>query len=173
MHCNMTTLKRSKNHNTLTSFLEDFRAKTLALQEMELVSLETDPHYFFRCSELYGKLDQNTLSLKTAQCCLFEDLNTSCNRFPKSGIYVNGNVYQTSNLDFLTLEKEYTLLPTVTHSSKKRGQYKDIHKLKAYLSTHQKDAVECLSLKGFTKSQIVTLLELMMGFPIGHTELER
>lgn len=52
-------------------------------------------------------------------------------------------------------------------------RFKSGIRLKQYLSRHQNNTVDFLSLKGFTKCQIVSILESMMGFAIGHTELDR
>ena len=69
-----------------------------------------------KCTALWGKLDLNTSSLKTAQTSLFEDLNECYATFPKSGMMRNGNVYQLQHLDLDIVENEYTLLPTPTHT---------------------------------------------------------
>lgn len=55
-------------------------------------SMENVPVYGKNIKELWGKLDLNSSSLKTAQCSLFEDLNKSFAILPKAGMIVNGNV---------------------------------------------------------------------------------
>lgn len=92
---------------------------------------------------------------------------------PKQGMMRNGNVYRTPPLDSTIIVKGCTLLPTPTKSNNKRGGFKSGIRLKQYLSRHQNNTVDFLSLKGFTKCQIVSILESMMGFAIGHTELDR
>lgn len=91
----------------------------------------------------------------------------------KQGMMRNGNVYRTPPLDSTIIVKGCTLLPTPTKSNNKRGGFKSGIRLKQYLSRHQNNTVDFLSLKGFTKCQIVSILESMMGFEIGHTELDR
>lgn len=154
-----------------TSLVEDFHVKTLALQGMAWVSPEAVPDYGVRCIELYGRLNLDTSSLRTVQCSLFEGSKKSYATFPKSGIMLNGNVYRTATLDSIITVRGCTLLPTPTKSNNKRGGFKSGAKLKQYLSRHQNNTVDFLSLKGFTKCQIVSILESMMGFGIGHTEL--
>ncbi len=169
----MKTLKMLEAQNMRILLLEDFRVKTLVLLEKVKELKEKDPVYGKRCIVLYGNLDLNTSSLKTAQLSLFEDLRLCYATLPKQGMMQNGNVYQIRNLDFHIKEKGYILLPTPTKSNDKRGGFKNPIALKAYLLNHQKNIVDLLSLKGFTKCQILQLLESMMGFPIGATELEQ
>lgn len=166
-------LKKQPDSNMWTSLVEDFHVRTLALQEMAWVLPEAAPGYGVKCIELYGRLSLDTSSLRTVQCSLFEDLKKSYATFPKSGIMLNGDVYRTATLDSTTTVREYMLLPTPTKSNNKRGGFKSGIRLKQYLSRHQNNTVDFLSLKGFTKCQIVSILESMMGFEIGHTELEQ
>lgn len=125
-----------------------------------------------RCTELYGKLDLNTSSLKIRQLSLFPVSNKSYATFPKSGIMRNGNVYQTTLLDTHTKGKDFILLPTPTKSDYK-ATFANVEALTRYLNSgHQIRVSDILAQKGFLKSQRIALLEMMMGFPIGHTELE-
>ena len=80
------------------SLVEDFHAKTSALQEVVWVSTEAALDYGVRCIELYGKLDLDMSSLRTAQLSFFEDSNGSYAIFPKSGMMRNGNVYRMPRL---------------------------------------------------------------------------
>jgi hypothetical protein len=82
-----------------------------------------------------------------------------------------GNVYQTTLLDTHTKGKDFTLLPTPTKSDYK-ATFANVKALTRYLNSgHQIRVSDILAQKGFLKSQRITLLEMMMGFPIGHTEL--
>ena len=158
--------------NTWISLVEDFRAKTSALQEKELVLSEPALDYGVRCIELYGRLDLGSSSLRTAQLSFIEDSNEYYAIFPKSGMMRNGGVYRTPTLVSTIAGKGCTLLPTPTKSNDKRGGFKSGAKLKEYLSRHQTNTVDFLSLKGFSKCQIVNILESMMGFEVGHTALD-
>ncbi len=156
-----------------TSLVEDFRVKTSALPESVKVLKGSVPGYGAKCIELYGKLDLNTSSLKIRQLSLFPVLNKSYAIFPKSGLMRNGNVYQTTLLDTRTKGKDFTLLPTPTKSDYK-ATYATMDALTRYLkSGHQIRVSDILAQKGFLKSQRIALLEMMMGFPIGHTESAR
>lgn len=164
-------LQKQPDYDMWTSLVEDFRVKTSALPENVKVLKGNDLAYGVRCIELYGRLDLNTSSLKIRQLSLFPVSNKSYATFPKSGIMRNGNVYQTTLLDTHTKGKDFTLLPTPTKSDYK-ATFANVKALTRYLNSgHQIRVSDILAQKGFLKSQRITLLEMMMGFPIGHTEL--
>lgn len=172
MQSNSKTLEPQKSKDMWILLVEDFHAKTLVLQEKWKVSKEVAVGFGVKCGELLGVLDLNTSSLKIVQLYLFEDLNKSYATFPKSGMMLNGNVFQTLHLDTHTREKDCTLLPTPTKSDHK-ATFAKIEALTRYLeSGHQIRMMDILCQKGFMKYQRVQLLEMAMGFPIGHTELE-
>lgn len=83
----------------------------------------------------------------------------------------NGNVYRTSLLDIHTGEKESTLLPTPTKSDHKATFARQEALIRYLNSGHQIRVMDILAHKGFLKSQRIAILEMMMGFEIGHTEL--
>ena len=164
-------LQKQPASDMWTSLVEDFRVKTSALPENVKVLRESALGCGVRCTELYGKLDLNTSSLKIRQLSLFPVSNKSYATFPKSGIMRNGNVYQTTLLDTHTKGKDFILLPTPTKSDYK-ATFATMDALTRYLkSGHQIRVSDILAQKGFLKSQRIALLEMMMGFPIGHTEL--
>ena len=166
-------LQKQPDSDTWTSLVEDFRAKTSALPENVKVLTGSAPDCGVKCIELYGRLDLNTSSLRTRQLSLFPDSSKSYAAFPKSGMMRNGNVYQTTLLDTRTKGKDFTLLPTPTKSDYK-ATFATMDALTRYLrSGHQIRVSDMLAQKGFLKSQRIALLEMMMGFPIGHTELAR
>lgn len=165
-------LERIQIQHLLTSLVEDFRVKTSALPGSVKVLKGNDPAYGVRCIELYGRLDLSTSSLRIRQLSLFPVSNKSYATFPKSGMMRNGNVYQTTHLDTRTKGIGFTLLPTPTKSDHK-ATYANVEALTRYLNSgHQIRVSDILAQKGFLKSQRIALLEMMMGFPIGHTELE-
>ena len=92
-------LQKQPDSDMWTSLVEDFRVKTSVLPENVKVLRESARGCGVRCTELYGKLDLNTSSLKIRQLSLFPVSNKSYATFPKSGIMRNGNVYQTTLLD--------------------------------------------------------------------------
>lgn len=166
------TSKSSTHRDMWTSLVEDFHARTLALREKWKVLGESAQGYGVRCGELFGMLDLDTSSLKTLQLSLFVDSNKSYATFPKSGMMQSGKLYQTSLLDTLIEGKGYTLLPTPTKSDYK-ATFSKMEALTRYLNSgHQIRMMDILCQKGFTKCQRVNMLEMVMGFDIGHTELE-
>lgn len=172
MQNNIEILEPQTLQDMWTSLVVDFRVRTLALREKWLELKANGQDYGLKCGEQFGWLDLDTSSLKTVQLCLFEDLNKSYATFPKSGMMRNGKLYQTSLLDTHTREKDYTLLPTPTKSDHK-ATFANIEPLTRYLeSGHQIRLMDILCQKGFEKWQRVMLLEMVMGFDIGHTELE-
>lgn len=171
IHNNIKTSDTSHIQDMWTLLVVDFRAKTYQLQEQWKELTATEAVYGTKCLEYVGRLDPNTLSLKTAQLSLLEDLNKSYATFPKSGMMRNGNVYRTLLLDTHTREREYTLLPTPTKSDYK-ATYAKVEALNRYLeSGHQIRTMDLLCQKGFTKCQRIAISEMMMGLNIGHTEL--
>lgn len=172
MECGIKTSSLPKSPKGLKSLVEDFRVRTLVLREKWKVSPDQDLGCGVRCLELYGTLDLSTSSLKTVQLSLFEDSKKSYAIFPKSGISQSGNVYRTSLLDTHIGGRGSMLLPTPTKSDSK-ATFANMEPLIRYLgSGHQIRMMDILCRKGFTKSQRVKLLEMAMGFDIGHTELE-
>lgn len=164
-------LQKQPASDMWTSLVEDFHARISVLPESVKVLKANAPGYGVKCIELYGRLDPDTSSLKTRQLLLFPGSNKSYATFPKSGMMRNGNVYQTTLLDILTKGKDFTLLPTPTKSDYK-ATFARMDVLTRYLkSGHQIKVSDILAQKGFLKSQRIALLETMMGFPIGHTEL--
>ncbi len=160
--------------DTPTLFLEDFHAKILALQESSKASHHTHAAGCgWSFTELFAKLDRDTSLWKTSQTSLTTEWDECLQTFPRAGIMQNGKCYRVSNSDYRTRERDYSLLPTPTKTDEKRGRYLDINKLKRYSLKHQMSTSYYCLLKGFTNSQIVSLYDLMMGFPILHTELER
>lgn len=153
----------------LTSFLADFLARTSALREKWKAYTAKGAGCGSTCCELYGRFDPNTSCWKTAQLSLFEDSNTSYNRFPKKGMMRNGNVFRIYNSDFRIIVKDYTLLPTPIHSDAKAGIYRNSVLLKLFLEKNQKRMNYLAQLKGFTPCQTLSIYAAMMGFPDGHT----
>ena len=128
--------------------------------------------YGLKCGEFVGKLDQTTLSLKTAQCSLFEDSSKSFSTFPKSGICVSGNVFTLRNLDSIIRENDSLVLPTPSKSDafiilQSLESYQ-----KYYRNGHQDKTTYQCQLNGLTASQTLNLYEWMMGFPLNWTKEE-
>lgn len=171
MQKDLQILQKHQDSDMWTLLVEDFRARTSVLPENVRVLKENVRGCGVKCIELYGKLDLSTSSLKTRQLLLFPVSNKCYATFPKSGMMRNGNVYQTTLLDTRIKGKDFILLPTPTKSDYK-ATYAKMESLTRYLNSgHQIRVSDIFAQKGFLKSQRIALLEMMMGFPTGHTEL--
>jgi hypothetical protein len=98
----------------LTLYLEDFHAKIChqRVEEPELMAQNQE------CGSIWrgwlAKYDQDSCSWKTAQCSLITDLEESLATYPKSGMTVDGLLWEQTRLERNTTETEYGLLPTPT-----------------------------------------------------------
>lgn len=62
--------------------------------------------------ESLAKYDRNSRSWRTAQCLLFEDLGESLETFPNWGMMRDGECWEQTMLEEITLEKGYGFWPT-------------------------------------------------------------
>lgn len=160
-------LERIQIQRLLTSLAVDSLARTSTLLEKVSELSVKEVAYGLRCIELYGKLDLDTSSLKTAQCSLFGDLNESYATFPKSGMMQNGNVYQAPTLAYNRVGNGYIVLPTpvkTTAHGAARDRYFGSPTYRGNIQEYIRD--------GEQDSQYPhpALLENIMSFPIGWTE---
>jgi hypothetical protein len=107
-------LTENRGEELLTLYLEDFHARTLALQEKEQESQESEVGCGEKWRALLGKYDRNTRSWRTVQCSLLEDLNESLETLPKWGMTVDGGLYPLQTLVQNTNENEFGLWLTPT-----------------------------------------------------------
>ena len=87
-------LTGSLGQNVLTSFLEDFPARTSQQQEVETASKERDPECGHTWLELLARFDPATFMWKTPQCSLLEDYTEFSETCPKWGLMQDGVLYQ-------------------------------------------------------------------------------
>lgn len=152
----------------LTSLAVDSLVKTYQLLEKASELKVKEAGCGARCLELWGKLDPSTSSLKTAQCSLFEDSRECYATFPKSGMMSSGNVYLAPTLAYNRVGNDYIVLPTPTKSTANgacRNRYFGSHTYRGNIHEYIRD--------GEQDSQYPhpVLLESIMNFPIGWTEL--
>lgn len=160
-------IRTYKNHRLLTSSAVDSLVKTSALLEKVSELSVKEAAYGLKCIELYGKLNLNTSSLKTAQCSFLEDSNGSYATFPKSGMMQSGSVYLVPTLAYNRVGSDYIVLPTPTKSTSKgaaRNRYFGSPTYRGNIHEYIRD--------GEQDSQYPhpVLLENIMNFPIGWTE---
>jgi hypothetical protein len=74
-----------------------------------------------KCGTPYASLDPDTFSLKTSQCSLFGDLNTSSVRFSKWGMMQSGELYRLPMSERVTSESGCGLWPAPRKSDGEKG----------------------------------------------------
>lgn len=169
-----------------TLLLGDSHAKTFHPRECKGESpKEKEAPSTGKCLESLAYCDQNTSSLKTYQDCLLEKAGIGLQPFsmtwPKSGMMQNGIVYSLAGLENLIDEKEFTLLPTPMTSDGKEPNL--LSRLRATESWETAKMLTArlkglfLGLKGREENKetyVVNpcVMENMMGYPIGWTEVQ-
>jgi hypothetical protein len=102
----------------LTWYLEGSRAKTLVWQERcgaEMVSMESDPVYGGRCSELLARFARPLYSVKTLPHSERTDWMKSSEPLPASGMIAGGSLWELSQSDSITNAIDSgSMLPTPT-----------------------------------------------------------
>ena len=184
----------------LISSAEGSRAKTSAAPASKPASMARAPVYGPSLPELLAKYDRDTRSWRTSQHCLLETaaggLAEYSETWPRSGMTRSGIAYQLPPLARLTDETECGSWPTPrANDAEKRGNiandprnglpaavrwatpvardWKGPGMSKARLQTRSPDnlssQVRALDGSGSLNPMWV---EWLMGFPIGHTDLE-
>jgi len=129
-----------------------------------------DQDYGANMRDSLARYDPATHLLKMSQLCLFGDLIESSATLPRSGTMRSGIVYQLPTLAPGIEGTEFGLLPTPTASG-----YKGSVKGRFYGSpTFRGNLTEAL--RNGPEDPIYPhpdFVELMMGFPIGHTALDK
>lgn len=184
-----------------TSSQVDFLARILVLQEMERVWKESEAAYSLKSSDSLASFDPVSFSWKTSQLSLFGGLTEFSWSSLRSGMIVDGRLYQPQKLEPVTLEKESGYLDTPTVSTA-TYRYQRVPTLNAsrhyghgslsiltptastygYQKSKSKNAMKRLSLNGMALAGILPghpkgslnpeWTEQAMGLPIGATELE-
>ena len=112
-------------------------------------------------------------SSKTAQPCLIADLHPFCKISAKSGTMRNGIAYQHPASARPTNAKGYSLWPTPTTGAPLCGGTGAFKKMKKLMQMGVISETEMKSLTsgGGGKSN-PALMEWLLGYPVGYTELD-
>lgn len=112
------TLEQSQGKCCLKSILfrEVSPARTSALLEMESAWKESEADYFLKSSDLLASFDQDSFSWKTSQLSLFGGLSEFAWSSLRSGMIVDGQLYQPAQLEPVTEGIDGGFLPTPTAS---------------------------------------------------------
>ena len=89
---------------------EVFPVKICQSAERRKGWMENVPDFGLKCTELLAKYDQENSLWKTRQCLLFEDSTESLETFPKSGMTVDGQLWELMMSKHPIKEKECGLL---------------------------------------------------------------
>jgi hypothetical protein len=177
-------LTENLGEELLTLYLAGFPAKTLAQQERGGELLEAEVPCGNTWRELLAKYNPDTLSWKTAQCSLLEDLEQSLETWPRWGSMRNGECLVTTNSVDNIGVNEFGLLPTPTKSL---FSYWESAKAKVFNGGKRKSGVKVgsilwwemteqhLRLGGVEDKSMIpdpSCGEVVMGWPMGWTELQ-
>ena len=170
--------------NQLMLLPEDSHAKTYLQQDSVLGYMEQGLGYGENSLELCATYDPNTCSLKMLQGCLLEKVGDGSTDYsatwPRAGIFWNGNVFRHPVSAHRTTEIERMVLPTPVKADGEAYTLKQVLRAKETWETISGltglVVARVLGLSGRQKSPdyyLVNplLLERMMGFPPGWTEI--
>lgn len=119
-------LTESRGETLLMWYLEDFRAKTLALPEKALELTGSDQACGSTWRASLAKFDPSTSLWKTAQHCLLGDSDESSVIWPRSGMTANGQCWELPMLERRTSGTDSGLwaTPTVCGNYNRKGASK-------------------------------------------------
>lgn len=90
------------------------RARTFQLPGKEQDFPESAPVFGLKCIGLFARYDRGSWLQRTSQPSLFEDSIPFSGRWPKSGMMLNGHVFELQTWEHRTGESVSGLLPTPT-----------------------------------------------------------
>lgn len=159
----------------LTWFLADFHAKTLALRERVLESMENEAPCGTTWLESLAKYDHNTCSWKTAQFSLLGGLDEFSETWPNWGSMRNGVSFQQVGPERpIGATESGSWVPTPTASDHKRTPMKRNYANRPItLGTADTLAQWVVRMAGLEHARLEpSLWEWVMGWPVGWTELK-
>ena len=149
------------------------RANRIAKQE-NVKQVLTNVIYGLKCGELLAKLDRSGLWLKMygdyCQVKMDGSLEEYSGTFPTWGLMLDGAVYELPISEQSTEEKEWELLPTVAACAAWYGNLKKVEWNGE--NKHSMTLIQALKRGGDDATNLnPNFCEILMGFPIGWTEL--
>lgn len=129
---------------------------------------------------LLASYDPDTCLWKTLQRSLFEEWEQSLEIWPTSGMTRNGIAYQLPRLALPIPEVEYSLWPTPTASQARDLDFSMEQAIKR-LRRNQRNGFQTGPAGGSLTDRVIDecggyptagFVELLMGFPLGWTDLE-
>jgi len=168
MTCEPLTADRGAGKSI--SCAEGFRARISVLQEKVLELKENEAGYGQKCGESLAKYDRDTLSLKTRQCLLFEEVSESLLILPEWGCLRDGELWEvTPPADVRTASACGLSLMRPTASDGLRHVFK-IHQL--IRKNHQDGNLSEQAARVIQKKITPECCEILMNWPEGWTDLK-
>jgi len=160
-------LTENLGEELLMSYLAGFHAKTLAPLERGGGLLEAEVQCGNTWRELLAKYSPDTLSWKTAQCSLLEDLEQSLEIWPRWGSMRNGECYRQPMLAQTIREIGFGLWATPTACD-----WKGTHHASNYASRKKQyqDLTDGMAVGTVYPNPIT--YEVLMGWPLEWTDLK-
>lgn len=150
-------------------YVEDSRARTLAMPEKEQESMASAADSGAKWPESSVKLDRASRSWKIHRHSLFGDWVSSFETWPKWGMMLGGECFPLPMLEHCTYEKGYGYWPTPTKSDHHGASMATVegrmNTLKNFLHFHFADKTHR------TTCPNPDVSERLMQWPIGWTEL--
>ena len=130
-----------------------------------------------KCTELHARLDHQSCLWRTCQLSLFEDLTPSLQALPRSGMSVNGKLYERVTWVVHTKENDGSVLHTRENSTKEHEHdwitpqapmhnlklptpcVKDFNNIPTTPSIWKRNSIivkECVKLAGYNQQTILT-----------------
>ena len=174
----MTMYEQSQQSDWLQTELESMSlqaaspAKTSQSRDPSEALKASAADYGQSAPVLLGSFDPDTPSLRTSQTCLMENgelgLSEFFGTFPRSGMMRSGTVYQLPNLARTITEIGSGLWPTP-----KASDYKSVTSNIEYHKRRSSMELPCqvATVENDTSPMNPEWVEWLMGFPIGHTDL--
>ena len=164
-------MSENTTYRQLTLLSEDGPAKTSVLQAQQDQGYRASGRGFGKnITGLFAKLNQAGSWLRTIQIYWPQKkawvLGKYSGSWPRSGMMQSGKCYRQPRLGHLTSGTDYSWLPTPTRSMGKRGWGIP----KAGKARYSKEKSQNALAFGYRPP--MELIEWMMGFPAGHTEIE-
>lgn len=155
----------------LTSYLEDFRAKTLAPQERAPGLMDREADYGGTWLASFARYNPDSSTWKTAQCSLLADSDVFSETWPRWGSMRNGVSYllPTPVLPICESASGFWPTPNVPNGGRSTKHITDWRGKSAY-HNGKKVQVGLESVLGGAPHP--TFLEWLMGWPIGWTDIK-
>jgi len=149
-----------------TSSVEGSPAKTSAMSASARALMASAAASGQNTPELLARFDRDTLSWKTSQPYLDGDYPEFSETWPRSGLMRNGIAYQLPPLAFPMIATEFGLLPTPRAN---RGY--QAYSNPGFAPSLTEILTGAIGMQNNGIKPHPCFVELLMGFPIGHSEL--